>query len=157
MREAVERSTIYGPAGASGFFIPGLTDVASIAQICREVQLPVNVEISDGMPSIARLIKAGVGRISHGLVPYIRAMAALETDAAKLLSSERSLRFRALPAVRNPSEKLRVCAAGACKDPRFGVGKRLALAPDAATAITGHLEVIGTNGNQCFAALRSAE
>ena len=86
MREAVERSTIYGSAGASGFFIPGLADLASIAQIAKEVQLPVNVEISDGMPSIARLIRAGVSRISHGLVPYMKAMTALESDAAKLFA-----------------------------------------------------------------------
>jgi 2-methylisocitrate lyase-like PEP mutase family enzyme len=86
MREAVERSATYAAAGASGFFIPGLADIASIAQIAKEVQLPVNIEMSDGMPSISRLIKAGVSRISHGLVPYIKAMTALETDAAKLFS-----------------------------------------------------------------------
>jgi 2-methylisocitrate lyase-like PEP mutase family enzyme len=76
------RSMREAAAGASGFFIPGLADIASIAQIAKEVQLPVNVEISDGMPSI----KAGVSRISHGLVPYIKAMTALETDAAQLFS-----------------------------------------------------------------------
>jgi 2-methylisocitrate lyase-like PEP mutase family enzyme len=86
IREAVERSAIYAFAGASGFFIPGLADIASIAQIAGEVQLPVNVEISDGMPSISRLIKAGVSRISHGLVPYMKAMTALETEATKLFS-----------------------------------------------------------------------
>ncbi|MEK4035442.1 isocitrate lyase/phosphoenolpyruvate mutase family protein [Methylocystis sp. IM3] len=86
IREAIERSVVYGAAGASGFFIPGLTDIASIAQIAKEVQLPVNVEISDGMPSISKLVKAGVSRISHGLVPYIKAMSALEADAAKLLA-----------------------------------------------------------------------
>jgi 2-methylisocitrate lyase-like PEP mutase family enzyme len=86
LREAVERSAIYASAGASGFFIPGLADIASIAQIAREVQLPVNVEISEGMPSIPRLIKAGASRISHGLVPYVKAMTALETEATKLFS-----------------------------------------------------------------------
>jgi 2-methylisocitrate lyase-like PEP mutase family enzyme len=80
------RSMREAAAGASGFFIPGLADIASIAQIAKEVQLPVNVEISDGMPSISRLIKAGVSRISYGLVPYIKAMTALETDAAQLFS-----------------------------------------------------------------------
>jgi 2-methylisocitrate lyase-like PEP mutase family enzyme len=86
IREAVERSAIYASAGASGFFIPGLADIASIAQIANEVRLPVNVEISDGMPSIPRLIKAGVSRISHGLVPYMKAMTALEAEATKLFS-----------------------------------------------------------------------
>jgi hypothetical protein len=32
------------------------------------------------------LIKAGVSRISHGLVPYMKAMTALETEATKLFS-----------------------------------------------------------------------
>jgi 2-methylisocitrate lyase-like PEP mutase family enzyme len=86
IREAVERSATYAAAGASGFFIPGLADITSIAQIAKEVQLPVNVEISDGMPSISRLVKAGVSRISHSLVPYIKAMTALEIDAAKLFA-----------------------------------------------------------------------
>jgi 2-methylisocitrate lyase-like PEP mutase family enzyme len=86
VREAIERSATYASAGASGFFIPGLADIASIAQVAREVQLPVNVEISDGMPTIPRLIKAGVSRISHGLVPYMKAMTALETEATKLFS-----------------------------------------------------------------------
>jgi len=86
IREAIERSATYASAGASGFFIPGLADIASIAQIAKEVQLPVNVEISEGMPTIPRLIKAGVSRISHGLVPYMKAMTALETEATKLFS-----------------------------------------------------------------------
>lgn len=86
MRDAVERAVVYASAGASGFFIPGLADLTAIAQVAREVQLPVNVEISDGMPSISRLIKAGVSRISHGLVPYMKAMTALEIGAAKLFA-----------------------------------------------------------------------
>ena len=97
MREAVDRSAIYASAGASGFFIPGLADIKSIAQIAAEVQLPVNVEISEGMPSISMLVKAGVSRISHGLVPYAEAMTALEAGATKLFAR------RALPRPRSQS------------------------------------------------------
>src|SRR3984885_14626986 len=133
MREAVERSATYAAAGASGFFILGLADIASIAQIAKEVQLPVNVEMSDGMPSISRLIKAGVSRISHGLVPYIKAMTALETDAVKLFS-------RCMPSALEVSPELGICthkrsereasieAAGIRQDPRRNTRKHLGLA-----------------------------
>lgn len=41
MAEAKERAAAYAEAGASGFFVPGLTDPALIRNVCEAVSLPV--------------------------------------------------------------------------------------------------------------------
>src|SRR3984893_7819750 len=79
--EALDRAKAYAAVGASGFFVPGLVDDALIGQICESVSLPVNVMVTDGVPSNARLSELGVARISYGPIPYIRAMKALGQEA----------------------------------------------------------------------------
>lgn len=79
--EALARGEAYAAAGASGFFIPGLTDAALIGRICAGVALPVNVMVMTGLPAHAELARLGVARISHGAQPYIQAMQALQADA----------------------------------------------------------------------------
>jgi 2-methylisocitrate lyase-like PEP mutase family enzyme len=82
---AIERATAYAAAGASGFFIPGLTDEALIARICERVELPVNVMMMTGAPSVTQLGQLGVARVSYGGIPYAEAMAELERAAAKMV------------------------------------------------------------------------
>jgi 2-methylisocitrate lyase-like PEP mutase family enzyme len=84
--EALERAKAYAAAGASGFFIPGLTEDALIGQLCAAVTLPVNVMVMDGVPPNERLAKLGVARISYGPIPYISAMRVLQQEAKKVLS-----------------------------------------------------------------------
>ena len=84
LNEALDRAKAYAAAGAAGFFIPGLKDEALIGRICDGTELPVNVMIMDGVPSIARLTERGVSRISYGPIPYIRAMAALNQEARSI-------------------------------------------------------------------------
>jgi len=84
--EALERAKAYAAAGASGFFIPGLTQEALIARLCETVTLPVNVMVMDGVPSNERLSKLGVARISYGPIPYISAMSVLQQEAKKVFS-----------------------------------------------------------------------
>ena len=84
--EALERARAYAAAGASGFFIPGLTDAKLIETICKGVSLPVNVMVMDGVPSNKRLSGLGVARISYGPIPYVEAMDALQKAARKVLS-----------------------------------------------------------------------
>jgi 2-methylisocitrate lyase-like PEP mutase family enzyme len=76
----------YAAAGASGFFIPGLTEDALIEQLCEAVSLPVNVMVMDGAPSNERLARLGVARISYGPIPYVSAMRALQQEAKKVHS-----------------------------------------------------------------------
>jgi 2-methylisocitrate lyase-like PEP mutase family enzyme len=84
--EALDRAKAYADAGASGFFIPGLTDAALISRICEGAPRPVNVMVMDGVPANDELAKLGVARISYGALPYIRAMSDLQQEAKKALS-----------------------------------------------------------------------
>jgi 2-methylisocitrate lyase-like PEP mutase family enzyme len=82
--EALERAEAYAEAGASGLFIPGLTDDALIGRICEGSTLPVNVMMMDGLPSHNRLCELGVARISYGAFPYQEAMKTLQQEAKKV-------------------------------------------------------------------------
>ena len=84
--EALERAKAYASAGASGFFIPGLTEADQIRRIAEEATLPVNVMVMEGVPSNDRLAKLGVARVSYGPIPYIEAMETLQKKASKLFS-----------------------------------------------------------------------
>jgi 2-methylisocitrate lyase-like PEP mutase family enzyme len=83
VNEALERAQAYAAAGASGFFIPGLTDDALIRRIAGEVTLPVNVMMMEGVSVIGQLAKLGVARVSYGPIPYIEAMKALRKAAGE--------------------------------------------------------------------------
>jgi len=82
--EALERAKAYAPDGASGFYIPGLTEADQIRRIAEEATLPVNVMVMEGVPSNDKLAKLGVARVSYGPIPYIEAMEALQKKASKL-------------------------------------------------------------------------
>jgi 2-methylisocitrate lyase-like PEP mutase family enzyme len=84
--EALERAKAYASAGASGFFIPGLTEADHIRRIAEEAALPVNVMVMEGVPSNDKLAKLGVARVSYGPIPYIETMEALQKKAGKLFS-----------------------------------------------------------------------
>jgi 2-methylisocitrate lyase-like PEP mutase family enzyme len=86
VEEALQREKAYAAAGASGFFIPGLTDADQIKRIASEATLPVNVMVTEGVPSNDKLAKLGVARVSYGPIPYIEAMEALQKKAAKVFS-----------------------------------------------------------------------
>jgi 2-methylisocitrate lyase-like PEP mutase family enzyme len=75
---ALERARAYAAAGASGIFVPGVVDLALIAQICAAAPLPVNVMAGRQAPSAAELAKAGVARISLGPWPFRAMLDALE-------------------------------------------------------------------------------
>src|ERR1700728_4158313 len=83
--EALERTRAYAAAGASGFFIPGLTDPALIGRIVEGTPLPVNVMVMDGVPANDRLAELGVARVSYGPIPYIRALKTIEQEAKTVL------------------------------------------------------------------------
>jgi len=84
--EALERAKAYASAGASGFFIPGLTEADQIRRIAEEATLPVNVMVMEGVPSNDKLAKLGVARVSYGPIPYIETMEILQKKASKLFS-----------------------------------------------------------------------
>lgn len=84
LREAAERAEAYAAAGASGFFVPGLTDAHAIEMLCESVDLPVNVMVGQGPCDLRALAREGVARVSHGPAPYRQAMEAVHAAARTL-------------------------------------------------------------------------
>lgn len=81
--EALERAHAFAGAGAHSFFVPGVSDLDLIADICAASPLPVNVIKGDAM-EIAATAKAGVARISWGPRPWRWAMDRLTEEARPL-------------------------------------------------------------------------
>ncbi len=67
----LRRAEAYQEAGADGLFLPGLLDVATIRTITGQVELPVNIMVGTGAPSLDELADAGVRRLSQGGEPFL--------------------------------------------------------------------------------------
>ena len=83
---AIERGRAYADAGASGFFIPSLADLALVELICQSVPLPVNAMHFPGAPTRAQWADAGIARISHGPFPFLAMQKWLEAEARDALA-----------------------------------------------------------------------
>jgi 2-methylisocitrate lyase-like PEP mutase family enzyme len=81
----VERGKAFADAGASGFFVPRLSDARQIERVVREVPLPLNVIAFPGAPPKQEWASAGVARISHGPFPHRALMAKLEEMAREAI------------------------------------------------------------------------
>ncbi len=80
--EVIARGKAFADAGASGFFVPRLSDARQVERVVREVPLPLNLIAFPGAPAKAEWVSAGVARISHGPFPHRALMKQLE-DAAR--------------------------------------------------------------------------
>jgi 2-methylisocitrate lyase-like PEP mutase family enzyme len=80
--QVVERGKAFADAGASGFFVPRLSEPAQIERVVREVPLSLNVIAFPGAPDKKVWADAGVARISHGPFPH-RALMATFTEMAR--------------------------------------------------------------------------
>jgi 2-methylisocitrate lyase-like PEP mutase family enzyme len=80
--QVIERGKAFANAGASGFFVPRLSDPGQIERVVREVPLPLNVIAFPGAPDKKVWAEAGVARISHGPFPHKALMAKL-TEMAR--------------------------------------------------------------------------
>jgi len=81
--QVVERGKAFADAGASGFFVPRLSDVRQIERVVRDVPLPLNLIAFPGAPDKAVWASAGVARISHGPFPH-RALMSHLAEAARV-------------------------------------------------------------------------
>ena len=79
--QVIERGKAFGDAGASGFFVPRLSDLRQIERVVRNVPLPLNVIAFPGAPPKSEWASAGVARISHGPFPHRALMEQLEKMA----------------------------------------------------------------------------
>lgn len=80
--QALERARAYAEAGADGIFVPGLADLALIADITKSSPIPVNIMVSDGA-NLKALAKRNVARVSYGADPYANMLSALQEAARK--------------------------------------------------------------------------
>lgn len=78
--QTVERAQAYLAAGASGIFVPGLRDPATLAELVKRTGARINVIPGPNQPT-RELADAGVARISYGGGPWKAAMAWLEEQA----------------------------------------------------------------------------
>ncbi len=75
LAETISRLKAYEDAGASGVFVPALSEMSAIGTITDQVSPPLNV-LWRPEHDIARLAAVGVARVSTGSAPYRRALAA---------------------------------------------------------------------------------
>ena len=83
---AMERSAAYKAAGADSLFVPGLVDLAAIAELAAG-PLPIAVMVWPGAPSVAELTAAGAVRISLGSAIAQAAYGLSARAATELLTS----------------------------------------------------------------------
>lgn len=63
---ALERAAAFVAAGADGIFVPGVTDLAVVAELAKNLTVPLNILTGPGGPSVAELAEAGAARVSIG-------------------------------------------------------------------------------------------
>jgi 2-methylisocitrate lyase-like PEP mutase family enzyme len=66
LADTIGRLQSYQEAGADVLFAPGVRELDDSRELVRSVDLPVNVLVLPGMPSVSELAEAGVSRISVG-------------------------------------------------------------------------------------------
>jgi 2-methylisocitrate lyase-like PEP mutase family enzyme len=88
LNEAARRAKVYADAGADGLFVPGLTDLALIEKLVQLTPLPLNIMVTQGVPAIPDLTRAGVRRVSLGPWPMLAATRVIGQAAAAVAASK---------------------------------------------------------------------
>jgi 2-methylisocitrate lyase-like PEP mutase family enzyme len=78
LEETIKRIKLYETTGASGIFVPFLTDKDEIKKIVASTTLPVNVFAMPQLPNFNELAELGVKRISMATVVHRSALKATE-------------------------------------------------------------------------------
>jgi 2-methylisocitrate lyase-like PEP mutase family enzyme len=84
--DTIARLIAFRDAGADAVYAPGLTDLRQIADVVAAVEIPVNVLVLPGGPTVAELAKAGVRRVSTGSLLAARSYGALVEAATTLIT-----------------------------------------------------------------------
>ncbi|MEV8534540.1 isocitrate lyase/phosphoenolpyruvate mutase family protein [Streptomyces sp. NPDC051211] len=64
--ETLARAARYLEAGASGIFVPGVHDPATVAELAKGISAPLNILVGPGAPTVAELGALGAARVSLG-------------------------------------------------------------------------------------------
>ena len=83
----LERAAAYLAAGASGVFVPGVTDLETVTALAKAIGAPLNVLAGPGAPTVAELAAAGVARVSLGSSVTLAAYALAERATRELLET----------------------------------------------------------------------
>ena len=84
LADTIARLQAYAEAGADVLYAPGPTDLEQLRAIVTSVELPVNVLVRPGAPSVAELASLGVSRISVGGAFAFAALGAVVAAAGEL-------------------------------------------------------------------------
>jgi 2-methylisocitrate lyase-like PEP mutase family enzyme len=87
LADTIARLQSFQEAGADVLFAPGLRELDQIREVVNSVDLPVNVLVLPGMPSVTELAEAGVARISVGGGFAYTALGATAAAGRELLDS----------------------------------------------------------------------
>jgi 2-methylisocitrate lyase-like PEP mutase family enzyme len=82
----VQRAAAYLAAGADGIFVPGVTDLAAVASLVKEVPAPLNILAHHGAPAVGEFGALGVARVSVGASLAEVAYTAAQRAATELLT-----------------------------------------------------------------------
>jgi 2-methylisocitrate lyase-like PEP mutase family enzyme len=83
--ETLARGKLYAQAGADGFFVPWVGDIAAIRKIAATLDLPLNALTFRDLPPVSALKDAGVRRLSAGAGMGRAAYGAMRRAAIDLL------------------------------------------------------------------------
>ena len=87
LQDTLDRARAYLDAGASGIFVPGVTDADVIAALTAGIPAPVNVLAGPGALSVDELAELGVARVSLGSAVAQTAYDVVRRAATELLST----------------------------------------------------------------------
>jgi 2-methylisocitrate lyase-like PEP mutase family enzyme len=82
--ETLERAKAYVENGATGIFVPGITNDNEIKELALQVKAPLNVLSLPGLTNCNKLKELGVKRFSFGNALSDKIIAFLENNAIKL-------------------------------------------------------------------------
>jgi 2-methylisocitrate lyase-like PEP mutase family enzyme len=86
--ETLTRIRIFESAGASGIFVPCITDPDDIDQVVGATTLPINVMAVPGLPNWPALQRLGVKRVSMGPFLFSKVYEQAASLAKKVLSEK---------------------------------------------------------------------
>ncbi|MER6465066.1 isocitrate lyase/phosphoenolpyruvate mutase family protein [Streptomyces sp. NPDC001228] len=86
LEDVTKRASAFAEAGADSLFVPGLLDLAVIAELVARSALPVNIMAGPGAPGVDELRKAGVRRVSVGSAIPQAVYGLAKKAAAEILS-----------------------------------------------------------------------
>ncbi|MFB6608773.1 isocitrate lyase/phosphoenolpyruvate mutase family protein [Agromyces sp. NPDC056379] len=83
--DAVARARRYLAAGASGVFVPGALETATVSDLVRAIEAPLNVLVQADVP-LSRLAELGVARVSTGSLLFRTALGSITAAVEALVA-----------------------------------------------------------------------